>query len=423
MAIEFDGDNLLITLDSPIAGVLNQTWEDVYDNFKQWFLQGENSAYPFAFSVSGGEDITLVTIAGQYYFLRNDLGWRVRTTDEDQDVFWSGNGIPTDLTLPIVTGRAGRTIAHFGLQPLVTGISGLTPDIGQQVEEIHGQTQREVWVDETFPTNGNNGYQQEPFNLWGDAVDYAEGPANLKTMVTETDATFDRTIKNFTIRGLGFPTVDLNGQDCDKTAIEACNITGIHLGQLLLQDAGMQNVSGEVLAQRVAIGGTYLVRGGSFSILTSVAVLVPGLPWTLDLGVSDTASVVGLADVSGGIILDNIEAGDVVHIHMAQGAVTINASCTGGSIVITGSALITDNSAGSTVTTDAMNVELVFDREMENGETFADQTRLIRADAAGDVDEPAAGTYAIRDAADTKNRIEGTQTANGGRNVTAVDGT
>lgn len=136
MAIVIDGEELLITLDAPVGGVLNQTWEDVYDNFKQWFLSGENSAYPFAFTVSGGEDITDVTIAGQYYFLRNDLGWRVRTTDEDQDVFWSGNGIPTDLTLPIVTGRAGRTIAHFGLQPLVTGLTGLETATAQAIMDF-----------------------------------------------------------------------------------------------------------------------------------------------------------------------------------------------------------------------------------------------------------------------------------------------
>lgn len=136
MAIVFDGDNLLITLDDPVGGVLNQTWEEVYDEFKQWFLQGENSAYPFAFTVSGGEDITTTSIAGQYYFLRNDLGWRVRTTDEDQDVFWAGNGIPTDLTQRIVEGRAGRTIAHFGLQPLVTGIVGLEDLTAQAIMDF-----------------------------------------------------------------------------------------------------------------------------------------------------------------------------------------------------------------------------------------------------------------------------------------------
>jgi hypothetical protein len=112
----------------------------------------------------------------------------------------------------------------------------------------------------------------------------------------------------------------------------------------------MVNVSGEVLAQRVAIGGTYTVRGGSFTILTGIAPLTPGQPWTLDLGLSDAASVVGLTDVSGGVIIDNLEAGDVVHIHMARGQVVVNASCTGGTIVLTGISQLEDNSTGATVT-------------------------------------------------------------------------
>ena len=126
MAATFDGDELLITLEAPTVGVLTQTAEQVYDDAKVWYLGGENSRFPFPFLTSGGEDITAVTIAGQYYFLLNDLGWRIRSTDEDQNVYWDGNLIPNDLTLPIIVERTGRTIAHFGLQPLVTGITGLS---------------------------------------------------------------------------------------------------------------------------------------------------------------------------------------------------------------------------------------------------------------------------------------------------------
>jgi hypothetical protein len=421
MAAQFDGDNLIITLDAPTASVLNQTAEQVYDDAKQWHLNANNRKYPFPFATSGGEVITTVTLAGQYYFLLNDIGWRIISTDESQNVFWDGNLIPSDLTLPIINETPGRTVLHLGLQPLVTGISGLTDDIGQKVDDIHGQTLREIWVDETFPTNGNFGYQQAPFNVWSDAVDYAEGPANLTTMVTLTDATFDRNLKNFTIRGLGFPVVDLNGQDVDKTSVSGVTITGIHLGQLLVQDAGVQSVSGELLAQRVAMAGVYLVRAGSFSIMTSVAVLIPGLPWTLDLGVSDAPSVVGLADVSGGVILDNIEAGDVVHIHMAQGAVTINASCTGGNIVLTGGFQLTDNSTGSVVNTNAKFSELIFARVMENGETFGDQTKLMRAAAAGIIVQLIDGSYVIKSADGLINRITGDDAANGGRSISAVD--
>lgn len=129
----YDGVNLVITLDAPTNGVLNQTWEDVYDGAKQWYLNVNNRDAPFPFTTSGGEPVTTTTIAGQYYFLRNDLGWRIITTDEDQDVFWEGNGIPTDLTQRILSTTPGRTVGHFGLQPLVTGLTGLGAEIATDV--------------------------------------------------------------------------------------------------------------------------------------------------------------------------------------------------------------------------------------------------------------------------------------------------
>jgi hypothetical protein len=120
MAAQFDGPNLLITLDAPTAGVLNQTAEQVYDDAKQWYLNLNNRKYPFPFTTSGGEDVTTVQKAGAYYFLRNDIGWRIQGTDEDQDVFWDGNLIPADLTLRMINTQPGRTVAHFGLQPITT---------------------------------------------------------------------------------------------------------------------------------------------------------------------------------------------------------------------------------------------------------------------------------------------------------------
>ena len=133
MAAQFDGVELLITLDTPTAGVLQQTAEQIYDDANQWHLNTHNRKYPFPFGTSGGEAITATTIAGQYYFLLNDEGWRIRTTDEDQDVFLDGNLIPNDLTQRMVIGRAGRTVAYFGLQPLVTGLTGLEASIATEI--------------------------------------------------------------------------------------------------------------------------------------------------------------------------------------------------------------------------------------------------------------------------------------------------
>lgn len=138
MAVQFDGDNLIATLDAPTAGVLQQTAEQIYDEAKQWHLNANNRKYPFPFLTSGGEPITTIEFAGQYYFWRNDLGWRIETTDEDQDVQWSGNLIPSDLNQRIFNSMPGRTIAHIGLQPLTTVVttgSGVLPADIQAIED------------------------------------------------------------------------------------------------------------------------------------------------------------------------------------------------------------------------------------------------------------------------------------------------
>ncbi len=143
MAAVIDGDNLLLTLDAPTAGILDQTAEQIYDDAKVWFLGGENSRFPFPFTTSGGETVTDIELAGQYYFIRNDLGWRIRSTDEDQEVRWTGNLIPTDLTLPIIVARATRTVLHLGLQPLTTIVptgSGLSAAQDTKLTNIDTRT-------------------------------------------------------------------------------------------------------------------------------------------------------------------------------------------------------------------------------------------------------------------------------------------
>jgi hypothetical protein len=71
----------------------------------------------------------------------------------------------------------------------------------------------------------------------------------------------------------------------------------------------------------------------------------------------------------------------------------------------------------------AADIENIFTRLMENGESFEDQIRLIRADAAGSIVQAADGSYAIRDAANSKDRIVGDDSANSGRDITSTDGT
>jgi hypothetical protein len=65
----------------------------------------------------------------------------------------------------------------------------------------------------------------------------------------------------------------------------------------------------------------------------------------------------------------------------------------------------------------------IFARLVESGYTFEQLMRIIAAVAAGNINQNGAGVYQIRDINDTKDRIAGDDTANGGRDITAVDAT
>lgn len=82
--------------------------------------------------------------------------------------------------------------------------------------------------------------------------------------------------------------------------------------------------------------------------------------------------------------------------------------------------VIAQNSAGLIGGRDAF-IEAVFTRVLENGETFEEAMRLVRAESAGKVAVVGAQVR-FRDAADTKDRIDATTDANGQRTAVTVDG-
>ena len=94
-------------------------------------------------------------------------------------------------------------------------------------------------------------------------------------------------------------------------------------------------------------------------------------------------------------------------------------------VIPTNSAGLISVTSGSGVTaqdkTDIKN--LIFAEIMEGTETFKQQQIIQRAGLAGRIVANADGTYSIRDLADSKDRIEGHRTANGGRDSDSVDGT
>ena len=92
------------------------------------------------------------------------------------------------------------------------------------------------------------------------------------------------------------------------------------------------------------------------------------------------------------------------------------------SLSITTNAATVEASGATTLTPqDITNiVDAIFARVIENGETFGEQMKLIRAEAAGKL-SVSGNTVTIRDAADTKDRITATVDENGQRTSITTD--
>jgi len=104
MAVTFDGDNLLIVLESGVSEIDAQV--DLYSDWKEWFKTGTNSRYPVAFDTTGGDPVGPTQNVGRYFFLRNDNGWRIRPPEED-------------ITINIIGGLYGRDDALDLVVPTV----------------------------------------------------------------------------------------------------------------------------------------------------------------------------------------------------------------------------------------------------------------------------------------------------------------
>ena len=229
MAI-FDGPNLLITLDSPTAGVLNLIVEDdLYSNWKEWVIgryefntetdvngateqisfinhslytgqeiqyfvdlgieniglvnntsyfirsidkdifelydtkanaeagpatigrldltasgvgdgevhriRADNSKFLAAFRTIGGDPLAPGLDAGPYFFLQNQDGWRIISSDEDQTINYQGSLVGESSSIPIIIVTPGRSVLHLGLQPITQQTSS---DKIEEVWKIHG---------------------------------------------------------------------------------------------------------------------------------------------------------------------------------------------------------------------------------------------------------------------------------------------
>ena len=376
----FEFDFSTLTIIGKASGVFD-VQSDLYSDWKELVAvnaDGIAASVPPAFIESkdgirsvggsvGGNPIGGGKFIAPYFFINNVDGWRFRPAEENGTTELDGNFFPLDSDKPYIIATVGgfTQLVRVTVSPqavLIEGSGGgLTATQDQLLQDIHGQTQRRVYINTEKSPGGTAGYQQAPFNNWTAAVDYAE-VNGLQVLALEADATVDRQLKNFEIDGIGgLPELDLNGQIMDGSTVRNCRITGAQganggPGQLIAFECAFQNVSNfDGAANLCGIIGTIGFKNGTTSLLNEPLPFVAGAAVTLDLTPAQSPdagpSTVGLQNASGAFRVINMDdPGDSLHLTMKQGTVTVEASCIAGTVFVAGLANVIDNSGpGCTV--------------------------------------------------------------------------
>lgn len=180
----------------------------------------------------------------------------------------------------------------------------------------------------------------------------------------------DAAMEDYVFQGHYFESlsqyIDLNGQDVDCSRFHDLVITGAQGGTGLATFTqcilwAMTGFKG--LAENCPIYGTLALAAANFadfdgcSSVHNVCVITVGTPTRASFkdfkgNLTLTAQTAGVAFVRGfdGDLIIDAMTGGTLDIFMRDGTVTINANCTGGTINIYGSAIVTDNSVGAIVT-------------------------------------------------------------------------
>ena len=103
MALTFDPINKRIILDSTNVEV-----KEIYSRWKEWVQISDNSKWPQAFSVIGGDPLGNDLYVASYFFLMN--GWRLRPMEQEQTLIITGNISVLGGGVPVV-----RTIGNFNV--------------------------------------------------------------------------------------------------------------------------------------------------------------------------------------------------------------------------------------------------------------------------------------------------------------------
>lgn len=402
--VTFDGANRIIYVNEGVTELNIKT--DIYSDWKEWAASiPDNAVWLPAIRTIGGDATVAGQRAGDIYFLIN--GWKlyidltkVRVTgvlfsDDYDSAYYDFNGniqypaqvasLVTTAETQTNTSTGGATAAevwNYSTRTLTTASGPTAAEIADAVwDEAYtnhdtdgtfghllnyvGNLEKELWVNTELVSNGT-GSQEFPYNNINSAKDRAEADG-IRVINLIGDIILPANFKNFTIKGVGLPEVNFNGQNIKNSKFLNCKIKGEYLdgsGVIVQDSVLLDGAYLEGFFENCALGGDLICQDGAVILLKDCASNIPGTSRpTISMNATGTSQL-SVRGYNGGLtIKDSNNVADRVTVEVNPGSVTFDASCTNGIMVARGVGKFVDETAGATVVNEMVNQEMIDDME------------------------------------------------------------
>ncbi len=358
MAITFDKLTKVIEIESPAIEV---TIQDLVNAIRDWQDELDNIETPNILSAAGKEALGGGVSVGVTMTLLN--GWKVafqaRAGPEYVQCTVSGGNLvsedesnpiyPTAFTQIVVTASSSATTSDIDAIQYSSYGDGVSVDI------INGQSGTDYPI----------GNQEFPVDNLEDAVTIANSKG-FKTLYIRESMIIDSgtVISNFKLVGRSHVntklTIDTNSI-CDGITISNANVTGILDGGTHIEECSVGDityVNGHI--HHCGLYGTMVLDGNKDAVVENCFTVDQDSSPTIDMG--GTGQDLALPNYSGIINIRNFsDATGEIGIGLSAGMVILESDITAGTIIISGSGLLQDNTTGTAyVNKDGlMNRELI----------------------------------------------------------------
>jgi len=390
----FYTDTKLIELDivAPVSSrVAIDTQVDLYSDAKEDWQNEAFQKFEFPFTTIGGNDLGGGLEAGDYYFLRTDLGWRIRPYEADHTLTITGNLYPIDSNddLVVPTSTAATVATIFERSQLTQTVQDQVSQTASAVwaQPVNGVTAgsfgeimrsqafgHAVYFDGDLGAAGTAyplGTQRYPVNNFANAFTIAQAEsAPIVHMESEGVilATDDAT--GMIIEGHHPLKVQCQvsaGAVTTNTQFRELYLRNAALnGWVVVRDSLLENITGfQGIAHQCMLNpGTIQLTGAQGSHFLECFSGQPGTSTPI-IDVNGKNVDVGFRAYSGGIRFENNTANNNISVDLLSGQIVLASTCTSGTFVARGTGKLVDN-AGNAIPSGAWNGMIVVNETTSN---------------------------------------------------------